>query len=190
MDSDKRLAGKTVAMLVANGFAEHEMTDTQKALVAAGAVPKVVSPEIGLVNGWHEGTWGHNFYVEVKPGNVLPSQYDALLVPGGERSMASLLENAHARRIVKGMVDMNKPVGIVSDAVQLLARAEVLAGRTVSAPEQHRATVEAAGGKAAEAPVTVDGRLVTSAGGEHLPAFIDAFLDAVEGAASGEREAA
>ena len=190
MDHDKRLAGKTVALLVANGFAEHEMTDTQKALVAAGATPKVVSPEIGLVNGWHEGTWGHNFYVEVKPGSVLPSQYDALLVPGGERSMTALLENAHARRIVKGMVDMNKPVGIVSDAVQLLERAEVLAGRTVAVPEAHREAAAAAGATLSEEPVAVDGNLVTSAGGEHLPAFIEAFVGLIDGEASGEREAA
>src|SRR5690606_22086986 len=77
MDNEKRLSGRVVAMLVANGFEEAEMTDTQKALVADGGMPRVVSSEIGLANGWHEGTWGHNFYDEVKVSDVLPSQYDA-----------------------------------------------------------------------------------------------------------------
>lgn len=190
MDRDKPLAGKTVAMIVANGFAEAEMTETQKALVAAGATPKIVSPEIGLANGWHEGTWGHNFYVEVKPGNVLPSQYDALLMPGGERSIATLLENAHVRRILKGMVEMDKPVGVVSHAVELLARAEAVAGRSVTGLPEQRETVEAAGGKWAEEPVVTDGKLVTSAGGADLGAFIEAFLGTIETAGAGEREAA
>ncbi len=190
MDREKPLAGKTVAMLVANGFAEAEMTETQKALVAAGATPKIVSPEVGLVNGWHEGTWGHNFYVEVKPGNVLPSQYDALLVPGGERSVTALAENAHARRIIKGMVDMDKPVGVLSDAVELLARAEAVAGRRVTGSESVRASVESAGGMWSDEPVTTDGRLITAAGDENLGAFIETFVAAIETASAEEREAA
>src|SRR5690606_5866323 len=190
MDYDKPLAGKTVALLVANGFAEEEMTETQRALTALGATPKVVSSEIGLVNGWHEGTWGHNFYVEVKPGGVLPSQYDALLVPGGERSITSLLENAHARRIVKGMGDMGTPVGMVSDAVQLLARAEVGGGRTVTGDESQREALEAAGATWTEEPVAIDGRLITSAGGEHLRAFIDALLASLQEVDGAERAAA
>ena len=97
MQMDKRLSGKTVAILVANGFHEEDMTETQKALASEGAIPRVVSTEVGLVNGWHEGTWGHNFYVEVKPKDVLPSQYDALLLPGGDRGVKTLLESAHAR---------------------------------------------------------------------------------------------
>ena len=144
MDQDKPLSGKTVALLVANGFSEEEMTETQKALVTLGAVPKVVSPETGLVNGWHQGTWGHNFYVEVKPSSVLPSQYDGLLVPGGERSLTTLLENAHARRIVKGMIEAGKPVGAFGEAVELLAKAEALTGRTVTALEKSREAIEAA----------------------------------------------
>jgi protease I len=190
MDQDKPLAGKTVALLVANGFAEEQMTETQKALVAAGATPKVVSPEIGLVNGWHEGTWGHNFYVEIKPGNVLPSQYDGLVVPGGERSMAALLENAHARRIVKGMLEAGKPVGILGEAVELLVRAEASAGRTVTGAAKVREPLEAGGATWSDAPVVTDGKLITAAGSEHLPAFIETFIAALQEAAAGEREAA
>ena len=190
MDNDKPLAGKTVAIIVANGFAEEQMTATQKALVAVGAMPKVVSPEIGLVNGWHDGTWGHNFYVEIKPGNVLPSQYDAVLVPGGERSINSLLENAHARRIVKGMVDAQKPLGLFGEATELLVRAEAISGRTVTGAEKAREPVTAAGGTWSEQPVTIDGKLITAVSSEHLTEFVDAFVGLIDPAAAGEREAA
>lgn len=191
MDNEnKRLSGKTVAILIANGFEEAEMTETQKALVADGATARVVSPENGLCNGWHEGTWGHNFYVEVKVNEVLPSQYDGLLLPGGERSLKTLLDNAHSRRIVKGMIEANKAVGVVSDGIELAAAVEALAGRTVTGAPDSRAKVEQAGGVWGEGQAVTDGRLITSAGGEDLPAFIEAFLDAVENSVAGEREAA
>lgn len=190
MDNEKRLSGRVVAMLVANGFEEAEMTDTQKALVADGGMPRVVSPEIGLANGWHEGTWGHNFYVEVKVSDVLPSQYDALLVPGGDRSIASLLENAHARRIVKGMLEAGKPVGLVSNAAAMLIATDSVAGRRLATSETVREKVEEAGASWTDEAVCIDGNLVTSAGGDHLPAFIEAFLDALDGGAAEARDAA
>lgn len=191
MDNEnKRLSGKSVAILVANGFEEAEMTGTQKALVAEGATARIVSPENGLCNGWHEGTWGHNFYVEVKVNEVLPSQYDGLLLPGGERSLKTLLENAHSRRIVKGMVDANKAVGVLSDGVEALAAVEAISGRTVTGASESREKVEQAGGIWSDGQAVTDGRLVTSRGGEDLPAFVEAFLEAVESGGASEREAA
>ena len=116
MSDQKRLSGMTVAVLVANGFEEIVMTDTQKALAAEGAAIRIISHEIGLANGWHEGTWGHNFYIDTRITDALPSDFDGLLVPGGERSIAALRENAHARRVVKGMMEAGKLVAIVGDA--------------------------------------------------------------------------
>ena len=87
---DRRLSGKKVAIIVANGFQETHMTETQKVLTAEGASSVVISSEVGVVNGWHEGSWGHNFFVDSGLNKVLPSQYDALLIPGGERSLTTL----------------------------------------------------------------------------------------------------
>ena len=132
MSDQKRLSGMTVAVLVANGFEEIVMTDTQKALAAEGAAIRIISHEIGLANGWHEGTWGHNFYIDTRITDALPSDFDGLLVPGGERSIAALRENAHARRVVKGMMEAGKLVAIVGDAVEMLVAAEAARGRKVT----------------------------------------------------------
>ena len=48
---DQPLAGKTIAILVANGFEEVEMTEAQRALLKTGAILRTISPEQGLVNG-------------------------------------------------------------------------------------------------------------------------------------------
>ena len=47
------LNGLRVAILVANGFEQIEMTEPKRALEAAGAVVKLVSPEEGEVKGWN-----------------------------------------------------------------------------------------------------------------------------------------
>lgn len=190
MSDQKRLSGMTVAVLVANGFEEIVMTDTQKALAADGAAIRIVSHEVGLANGWHEGTWGHNFYIDTRITDALPSDFDGLLVPGGERSIAALRENAHARRVVKGMIDAGKPVAIVGDAIEMLVAAEAARGRKVTGAEASRARVEAMGAVWSEAPLTVDGSLLTAAGSEELESVIAAFVDGLVTAPEGERQQA
>ena len=181
MQPEKRLIGKKVAIIVGNGFHESHMTDTQKTLTSLGAASMVVSSEIGVVNGWHEGSWGHNFFVNSGLNKVLPSHYDALLVPGGERSMLGLSGNAHAKRIVKGMLDSGKPVGVVGRAGLLLAAAECVVGRTLTGNPEIKEKVTAAGARWIAETVAIDGNLISSAGQEDLPAFIDAFVAAILG---------
>lgn len=178
---DRRLSGKKVAIIVANGFQETHMTETQKVLTSEGASSLVISSEVGVVNGWHEGSWGHNFFVDSGLNKVLPSQYDALLIPGGERSLATLSGNAHAKRIIKGMVDSGKTVGVVGRGAALLAAAECVAGRTVTGNPVVQEQVSQAGAVWSEDECAVDGNIVSSAGNEGLPAFIDAFIDAIGG---------
>ena len=72
MQGAKPLAGKKIAIMVASGFIEEHMTDVQKSLIAAGAQSTIISPEVGVANGWHEGGWGHNFFVDEKISDVLP----------------------------------------------------------------------------------------------------------------------
>lgn len=180
MQQEKRLSGKKVAIMVANGFQETHMTEVQKVLTQQGAASAVISNEIGVVNGWHEDSWGHNFFVDSGLNKVLPSQYDALLVPGGERSMDSLRVNAHAKRIIKGMLDSGKPVGMVGRGPLLLIAAECAAGRSVTGNPVIEETMSKAGAVwQSEEPVVVDGSLVSSAGREDLEAFTEAFVDAI-----------
>jgi len=190
MQQDRRLSGKKVAIIVANGFQETHMTETQKVLTSEGAASFVISSEVGVVNGWHEGSWGHNFFVDSGLNKVLPSQYDALLIPGGERSLLALSGNAHAKRITKGMVDSGKTVGVVGRGAALLAASECLAGRTVTGNEVVKEEVTQTGAIWSEDEVAIDGGIISSAGNEGLPAFIATLVDAISGTlAESESEA-
>src|SRR5579871_3980158 len=94
------LAGKSIAILAANGFDENQMTEIQRALTTVKAKFKTVAPENGVVNGWQKDHWGHYFPVEAPIGEALGSDYDMLVIPGGERGIAKLKTNPHTRRIV------------------------------------------------------------------------------------------
>jgi len=190
MSDQKRLSGMTVAVLVANGFEEVVMTDMQKALAGEGAAIRIVSHEVGLANGWHEGTWGHNFYIDTRVSDVLPSDFDGLLVPGGERSIAALKENAHARRVVKGILDAGKTVAIVGEAVEMLVASETARGRKVTGIETSRARVEAVGAVWSDTPLVVDGNLISAAGSDGLEGVIAALIDSLAASLQDERQAA
>lgn len=73
----KPLAGKNVAVLVASGFEEIQMTDAQKALLALGATVKLIGPE-SLANGWHGDSWGHYFPVDAQISTTLSADFDML----------------------------------------------------------------------------------------------------------------
>lgn len=153
--TDKPLAQKSIAILAANGFEETEMTEPQRALLAAGAMVRLVSPEQALVNGWHGGAWGHYFPVEVPLSSALAADFDGLIVPGGERSIQKLLGTPHMKRFVRGFMDGDKPVAVIGGAINLLAVADRAKGRKIAADEN---TAEAFGNAGAE---TLDQQLVT-----------------------------
>ncbi len=164
MTISKNLAGMKIAVLVANGFSEEDLTETQRLLQASGTFGRIISIDQGLVNGWHGRTWGHHFAVDTLLNTALAADYDMLIVPGGQRSLDKLKLTAHTRRFISGFIATAKPVIVFGEALQLLLFAEQVRGRTVTGPEILKDQVEAAGGTWAADSVAVDRALVTGSG--------------------------
>ena len=78
-----KLDGKRVAILVAEGFEQVEMTGPRKALEEAGAQTKIVSPAKGEVQGWNHFTRADRFSVDVPLEQANANDFDALMLPGG-----------------------------------------------------------------------------------------------------------
>lgn len=78
-----KLEGKRVAILVADGFEQVEMTEPRKALNEAGAETDLISPAKDQVQGAKHDEKGDKFKVDVPLGEVDTNDYDALLLPGG-----------------------------------------------------------------------------------------------------------
>ncbi|HET6765276.1 MAG TPA: DJ-1/PfpI family protein, partial [Longimicrobiaceae bacterium] len=110
---DGKLSGKKVAILVADGFEQVEMTDPRKALQEAGADTQIVSPADGKVKGWQHTDWGDEFPVDVPLASARADDYDALLLPGGVMNPDHLRIDPQAVQFVKDFFAAKKPVAAI-----------------------------------------------------------------------------
>lgn len=140
-----QLSGLKVLVLVSNGVDEGVMSNLQREMLKSGASVKTVGTESGLVNSWNNNNWGLYFPVDQQIGQVLGSDFDALIVPSGSRSIQKLAGNPHAERIVASFVTAQKPMVFIGDAVELLAKTELAKDWNVAGPEASREVMTAAG---------------------------------------------
>jgi protease I len=170
------LAGKKIALLVANGFDENQMSDIQRALTKVQASIKTIAPEQGVVNGWQGAGWGHYFPIDMQIGNALGSDFDMLVLPGGERSKEKLKTNLHTRRIIGHFLDAGKPIAAIGAGVGLLAVSQKIAGRMVAVSSDVQDELQAAGAVLSEEIQEIDANLFTS-NGEDLAAWVSGALE-------------
>ncbi len=173
---EKELVGCNVAIIMASGFEETEMTEAQRALLKAGATVKTISTDQGLANGWHGKGWGHFFPIDLQIGDVLGADFDALVLPGGERSVNKLSLNPHTKRIVGHFLDAGKPIAAIDQGVGLLAQARKLNGRQMTAPESIHEAIGTSGAQLVDEAIVLDGVLLTGRDVTALPEFVAQLL--------------
>lgn len=117
---NSQLMGQNVMFLVANGFVEKDLLSLQRAFIGNGATVKMVSSEKNLVNGFNGDEWGLTFPVEQSIDSALAADFDAVVIVGGEQSVARLIQNAHTQRIVEAFIETEKPVIVLNEAVDLV----------------------------------------------------------------------
>src|SRR3954447_12540479 len=105
--SDKSLAGKKIAILVADGCEQVELTGPRKALDAAGADTSIVSLKPGQVRAWKFTDWGEQFPVDITVERADPAGFEALLLPGGVINPDTLRMNAQAVAFVRHFFEAN-----------------------------------------------------------------------------------
>lgn len=157
----KSMIGVKVAVLAANGVDEKDLTSVQRALAEAGATMRIISTDQGLVNGWDGQGWGHNHAVDTQLNSALGVDYDALVIPGGQRSLDKLRLTAHTRRFIGSFMGAMKPVAVMGDALALMVFAEQLNGKAVTGPEGCEAMAIRAGANWSNESIVMDGALLT-----------------------------
>jgi protease I len=165
------LHGKKVAILVADGFEQIELTEPRKALEQAGAETAIVSPAQGQVKGWNHTEWGQQFPVDVPLQQASPDQYDALLLPGGVMNPDKLRMNPSAVQFVKAFFEAGKPVAAICHGPWTLIEAGVVGGRTMTSYESIKSDLKNAGANWVDKEVVTDNGLVTSRKPDDIPAF-------------------
>jgi protease I len=165
------LSGKTIAILVTDGFEQVELTGPQEALENAGATTEIVSPAKGEIKAWNFEDWGDKFEVDVPLESADVNSYDGLLLPGGVINPDKLRIIPEAVAFVKSFFDAGKPVAAICHGPWTLVEADVVRGRTITSWPSLRTDIRNAGGKWVDQEVVVDNGLVTSRKPDDIPAF-------------------
>jgi protease I len=165
------LKGKKVAILVADGFEQVELTEPRKALDAAGAETKVVSPKQDKVRGWNHTDWGEEVKVDVPLDQASADNFDALVLPGGVMNPDKLRMDEKAVTFVAEFFDAGKPVASICHGPWMVIETGAATGRRVAAWPSLKTDLGNAGAEWVDEEVCVDGNLVTSRKPGDIPAF-------------------
>ena len=165
------LKGKKVAILVADGFEQVELTGPKEALEAAGAEIEIVSPAEGEVQGWNHDEKGDSFPVDMPLNLARSDDYDALLLPGGVRNPDQLRTMTRAVEFVDGFIATGKPVAAICHAPWLLIETEWVKGKTLTSWPSLKSDLLHAGAHWVDRDVVVDHGLITSRKPADIPAF-------------------
>lgn len=168
---NQNLNGKRVAILVADGFEQVELTEPRQALDQAGAKTEIVSPVQGKVKGWQHTKWGDEFPVDTSLDSANAGNYDALLLPGGVMNPDHLRRSEKAVQFVKHFWDAGKPIAAICHGPWMLAEAGIANGTRLTSFHSIKTDMKNAGADWVDEEVVTDNGLVTSRGPDDIPAF-------------------
>ncbi len=180
------MAAKKILFLTGDFAEDYETMVPFQALLMLGHTVHAVCP--GKKSGETIKTAIHDFegdqtYTE-KPGHLFtlnasfdeidPADYDAVMIAGG-RAPEYLRLNEKVIAAVRHFAEAGKPVAAVCHGAQLLAAADVIRGKRISAYPACAPEVKLAGGTYADIAVTdavTDGQFVTAPAWPAHPAWL------------------
>lgn len=184
------MAAKKILFLTGDFAEDYETMVPFQALLMIGHTVHAVCP--GKKSGETIKTAIHDFegdqtYTE-KPGHLFtlnasfdeidPADYDAVMIAGG-RAPEYLRLNEKVIAAVRHFAEAGKPVAAVCHGAQLLAAADVIRGKRISAYPACAPEVKLAGGTYADIAVTdavTDGQFVTAPAWPAHPAWLAQFV--------------
>lgn len=184
------MAAKKILMLVGDFAEDYEVMVPFQTLQAvghtvhAGCPGKKAGERIRTAVHDFEGDQtyseklGHQFTLNVSFDDLKPADYDALVIPGG-RAPEYLRMNPNVIACVQHFANAGKPIAAICHGAQLLAAANAIRGRHISAYPACAAEVKLAGADYAEIEVTAaltDGKFVTAPAWPAHPAWLSQFL--------------
>lgn len=182
-----KLKGFKVAILLCDGFEEVEMTKPKKVLEKEKATVHLITPNGRQLKSWKNNQWGRKFSVDRQLARLNPSQYDALLLPGGVMNPDKLRTNAAAIKFINYFLKTNKPLAAICHGSLSLIETKRLKGRKLTSYHSIKLDLINAGAKWVNKPVVIDQNLITSRKPADLPQFNKALIQACYEANNGKQ---
>lgn len=152
---------RRVAILAADGYDHGQLTKVRQALENAGAQTAVVSKFLGTL----ESKEGEAIKVDKSYVTTASIMYDALYIPGGSGSVATLKQQGDALHFVNETFKHCKAIGATGEGIMLLEAAD-LPGVDVT-------------GLAGEQLLMTENGVVTSRNSVESETFAAAFVNAI-----------
>jgi protease I len=184
------LNGKRIAILATNGFEQSELEVPLDRLKKTGATVEVISLEEGEIKGWDKKDWGRPVKVDKTLDQASASEYDAVVLPGGQINPDLLRIEPKALKFIKDVFDAKKIVAAVCHAPWLLIETGIANGRRMTSYKSIKTDVVNAGAKWEDSEVVVDQGVITSRNPGDLEAFSAKIIEEVKEGRHTERSAA
>jgi catalase len=115
------IATRKVALLIANGIDGAAVSSLIAALNKAGAVTRLLSSRLGSVKSAN----GESFEVDATLENSPAVLFDAMVLPGGPRAVATLAQDGHVLEFLKDQYRHCKTILALGTSHELLAKAGI-----------------------------------------------------------------
>ncbi len=164
-----------VLVPLAEGFEEIEAVTIIDVLRRAGVEVTVAGLEARQVTGSH----GITLNTDELLGNVLHTDWDAIVLPGGMPGAQHLEDDADLRRLLQNAAKQNKHIAAICAAPKVLAAAGLLSGKRATS---YPGFLKPGQVQYLEEPVVSDGKLTTSRGPGTALKFALALVEKLVGA--------
>jgi len=177
----RALQGKRVAVLMTDGVEQVEYTGPRSFLEQQGAQVTLISPKrVGeQVQGMNHDAPGDSFPVEMNVNDAKPADFDALVLPGGEKNPLELRKSPESIAFIRNFYDEDKPIAAICHAPWVLIDAGIAESKSLTSWPGIQDDMKNAGAEWSDQEVVIDEKLITSRKPNDIPAFNDALLKAM-----------
>jgi protease I len=175
-----QIQGCRVALLIADGYHDHEFWFPYYRLKEAGAEVLVAGPQKGVVYGeGRHGKDGLPAQVEYTIEEIMQQKFDVIYLPGGLWSPMTLRAHRPTLEFVQKAFKDNVLVAAICHAPWILISADVVKGRKIACPSDMAADVTNAGGIYVKDRCVRDGNLITAVYFGYLPDHFRMLMPAI-----------
>ncbi|MDQ0316371.1 type 1 glutamine amidotransferase domain-containing protein [Amorphus orientalis] len=175
-----KITDSKILIVATNGFEQSELEVPLTKLRDAGATVHVATLDGKAIRGWDKTDWGNEVPGDAKVSDVNPSDYNAIVLPGGQINPDLLRVEGDVMKVLRHFIDTGKPVAAICHAPWLLIEADAVRGREATSYKSIKTDMINAGALWRDEPVVVSEGIITSRNPGDLDAFVGKIIEEVE----------